>query len=221
MKKDVPTSITAVSVELIEKLGEVGIDAYIDGEILKDIPILGSIVSVFKLSQSVTDYLLLAKIKKFSENIADISQADRDAFNKRMNDKSNFSKTSRMILHYLNCYDSEQKAVILGYIFSQFISGTVKEKTLKKFASLVGQIQVDELRNFVLADGKFDWSSAHEYIAHGIAIFEVPKIETLADIGPKTNLDQTGMTYGVNPWGAEVIRVLKPFFVSDRDKGDL
>ena len=117
-----------------------------------------------------------------------------------------------MLLQYLNGYDTEQKSGILGYVFSQFISGSFDEKTFKKFASLVGQIPVVDVRKFVLADGVFDWSNAHDYIAHGIAIFEVPKIEVLADIKKNDKLDQTGIAYGANPWGVEVIRVLKPFF---------
>lgn len=200
------------AVGLLQNVGEVGIDAFLENGVLKDIPLLGSIVGVFKLSKSISDGLLLAKVKRFTENLGSISQEEKDRFNESLEDKETFSRASRMVLHYLNNCDSEQKAEMLGYIFGRRIAGDLSESTFKKFSSLIGRMNTNDLRDFVSRDGDFDWLYAHDYIANGIAIFQVPKVETLDDIGFKDGVDQTGMTYGVNPWGAEVIRVLKPYF---------
>jgi hypothetical protein len=201
-------------IDLIERLGEVGIDTLIDDGILRDIPIIGSMVGILKLGKSISDSLLGAKVKRFIENLGSFDQEEINEFNQRMEDKTTFARTSRMILQYVNSYDSEQKAEILGYVFGEYIRKDIDEETFKKFASLIGSIYSQDLKEFVLKDGNFDWQYAHEYIAHGLVIFQVPKIETLGDIMVREYLDQTGMTYSSNPWGAEVVRVLTPFFTS-------
>lgn|GEM_PF-6517809 len=200
------------AIDLLDKLGEVGVDSFIKDGLLRDIPVIGSVVGIFKFGTSIADALLLAKIKRFIENIGSVSQEEKEQFNKKMKADGLASKTSRMILQYTNSYDSEQKAEIFGYLFGELIRGDLDEVTFRRFASLVGNMNTQDLKDFVLRDGKFDWLYAHDYIAHGLAMFEVPRIESLDDIRPKDAVDQTGMTYGVNPWGAEVIRVLKPYF---------
>ena len=131
-----------------------------------------------------------------------------------MKAKKEFSKMSRMILQYMNNFNTEKKASVFGSLFTVYINDGMSEEVLRKFASLIDKMNYDDLKRFVATDGDFDWLHAHDYIANGLAMFEVPKIETLADIGVKEGVDQTGASYGINPWGAEVLKFLKPFFTN-------
>lgn len=201
------------SVALVEKLGEVGIDSLIESnQVLKDVPILGSIVGVFKLGNSISDSLLLSKVKMFVESIGDVSYDKRIEFNEKMSDEKEFRKTSRMLLYYMDNFDTELKSALLGHVFTVYLNESMGEEVFRKFASLIDKMNYDDLKKFIESDGQFDWLYAHDYIANGLAMFVVPKVSTLDDINCDDDIDQTGMTYGCNPWGAEVIRVLGPYF---------
>ncbi|HGF7203196.1 TPA: hypothetical protein AB5D93_003177, partial [Vibrio cholerae] len=58
-------------------LGEVGIDAILEGGVLRDIPILSSIVSGMNVIGSVRDALFTKKLISFLSELSDVSVEQR------------------------------------------------------------------------------------------------------------------------------------------------
>ena len=68
------------SADLLDKLGEVALDRFLDNEIIKEIPIIGTVVSLLKAGDDFRAYAFAKKLTQFLQQIESVSVKDRDAF---------------------------------------------------------------------------------------------------------------------------------------------
>lgn len=59
---------------LMNELGEIGIDSLLADGVLKDIPVLGSVLAIGKTYGNVRDYLFTKKINKISSRANKLEQ---------------------------------------------------------------------------------------------------------------------------------------------------
>lgn len=85
--------------ELAKEYAELGIDLVTEDGVLRDIPIIGSIVQVTKVVGSVRDRLYLKRLLCFLHKVGETTQQQRESFIKdNCGDTKEFEETVLLIL---------------------------------------------------------------------------------------------------------------------------
>ena len=107
-------------------LGEIALDATLDDGLLKDVPVLGTIVNVAKAAASIRDRILLQKIRAFLQPCVALEAESKVQFRERMSSDREFrAKVQEILALFLDRCDDLKKAEILGAIFMGLVRGTV------------------------------------------------------------------------------------------------
>lgn len=82
LSKDLLKSIakSSNSHNLVDKVGETALDAVLDDGVLKDIPIIGTALSLYKAGDSIRANLFAKKILAFLYEIEELSSEQRQQF---------------------------------------------------------------------------------------------------------------------------------------------
>lgn len=120
-------SITPETANLVSSLGEVALDNLnlVDG-VLKEIPIISSIISAGKLGFTINNILFLNKFMTFiksSENIKN-SQAF-DSFREKISDPKQKEKISNHLLELIDKTIVEEKIKIYSKLFDKFVKNEI------------------------------------------------------------------------------------------------
>ncbi len=77
---------------LAEKYAEIGIDAIMSEGFLKDIPIVGSIISIGKLGVNISNVIFVKKLIRFLVSLDSIDENERSTLIDKLNNEDEFKK---------------------------------------------------------------------------------------------------------------------------------
>ena len=137
---------------VITDLGEIGVDSLLDDGVLKDIPILGSVLKIGKTFGTVRDYYLAKKILAFLNELSDLPQIERDKLiSKLENDKKYESSVGGQLLELLSRIDEESKPTLIAKAFKLYVQEEINYMELQRVTYAIERFQVcdiDEFRKF-------------------------------------------------------------------------
>jgi len=107
-------------ISLLADFGEFTLDYFIQDDIIKDLPIVGSIFSMVKVGVDVHDRIFVEKIKSFIENI-DKNQKWREKFS----DDEECNKISKQLLYIVDSCDDDNKLKLIGMAFNYLVNGEI------------------------------------------------------------------------------------------------
>lgn len=117
LQDDARPTICSDSLELISNVAEVGLDEILQNEFLKDIPVISSAVSIYKIGNNIHNAHLLKKYACF------LDEFNRDSFEngsrkkyKQYFEESNRKRDIEYLLILLERYIEEDKARRLAKI---------------------------------------------------------------------------------------------------------
>ncbi|REG83149.1 hypothetical protein [Winogradskyella sediminis] len=117
---------------------ELAVDGIMDDGILKDIPLVGTVIGIMKFSNSVNKHFAIKKIYKFLNQLNSIPQELRvkkiDEIN---NSKKYQSSVGEMIFEILKKIESDGKPEIIGRLFKAVIEEKIDYITYLRIAHLV------------------------------------------------------------------------------------
>lgn len=110
------------NLEFVGDLGEIMIDAALNDGVLKEVPILGTIVGVSKCIKNVYDIRFAKKLVAFLIPIKDVAPEDRtNAIKKWEQDKNYRGKVGDTLLGMIERCDDTIKAVWLSKLFYELV----------------------------------------------------------------------------------------------------
>lgn len=116
--------------DLFDKIGETALDAVIDDSVLKDIPIIGTAISLYKAGDSIRANLFARKILAFLREIDDLSQDKRKLFiEENFTNQNDKEKISEIILSFIDNADRSQSCTYLGRAFKLYVLGCIDRRT--------------------------------------------------------------------------------------------
>jgi len=123
---------------LAKDYAEIAIDGIMDDGILKDFPLVGSVVGFIKFGSSLNKHFASKKIYKFLYQLNTISEEKRikkiDEIN---NSKKYQSNVGEMILELLENIESDYKPEIIGRLFKAVIEEEIDYNTYLRLADIV------------------------------------------------------------------------------------
>lgn len=149
--------------------GELRLDSVLDDGVSKDVPILGTIVSLVKFGFNLRDRLYFNKICKFLAEIGRTTQEQRNEFirvncqNERL-----FEET---ILLILERSDRIEKTTLIGKIFKSCILGETSYEDTLRLSEMVNRVYWGDLVNIVNEDN-VDKCTQHRLSSVGLCDFK-------------------------------------------------
>ncbi|CAG5082635.1 hypothetical protein [Parvicella tangerina] len=132
------------------ELSEVVLDSVLKDGILKDIPILGTIVGLGKTSVKVTDILFLKKVVSFLFEIKTIDPEERKKMINKIDSSQDFKlKVGEKLLFIIDKCDDHENAKYVSMFFAGFLEGEIVYSQFLRGAKMIQQVYTGDLIDFI------------------------------------------------------------------------
>lgn len=169
------------------EVSELGIDAAIEDGLLKDIPVVGTIVSLTKVGFTVRDRLFVRKLVKFLSGLDSVSVDDRRNMVEKLEADPDYGRNAgEHLIEILEKIDTYRKPFMTARAFSAYVSGRIDAKTLHRLNYAIERIpfyEIDMVR-------KVHTMSKQEKIEASEATFHA--------------LENAGLMHAATTWGGFV-----------------
>lgn len=116
---------------------ELGLDSILDDGIVKDIPILGTIIKAAKIGLNIRDRIYVKKIYNFLAQVGRTTQEQRDEFVRKYCD--NVKRFEETVLLILEQTDRFEKTSLVGKIFRACILDEISYKDALRLSEMVNR----------------------------------------------------------------------------------
>lgn len=122
-------SVIAVGKEYLE----LGVDAVLDSEVLKDVPLVNTVVGIFNVAGTFRDHNLAAKLIRFLNQLSDVKQQDRVEMVERLNEDGKFSgRVGSALIEILDRMESEKKPELAARCFAAYAKKEISFEELRR-----------------------------------------------------------------------------------------
>lgn len=136
--------------EAVLESGEVVADALMRGDILADIPIIGTAFKLCKAGDSIRDRAFAAKLMKFLSGLDAIpEQSKQQIKDKIASSPDEAAKVGESLFLVLERITDLDKPLLLSYLFLAYIDAVITADDLRRFAQVVDSSFADDLRRFL------------------------------------------------------------------------
>lgn len=128
---------------------ELGIDFFLkDDNIIKDIPIMGIVVSLIKTGVNIQNRIFAEKLFKFIETVSKgiVTGKEKQEYLKKMERRDYRQKVGGAIFSFLSNYNELEKANLLGKIFTNYILGKYDYDVFIEFANIVENMMISDIK---------------------------------------------------------------------------
>lgn len=148
--------------DLFKEYGEIAIDSALESGTLESIPLLNTLVGIFKTVSSVHDRRFTEKLIRFISGFADLDDATRINMANRLNENDKFSgKAGDRLIEIIDRMESENKPEIAAAFLKAFAFEYIDFITLRRLMVALERIpsfEIDELDTF----SKYDENNHHQ-----------------------------------------------------------
>jgi hypothetical protein len=173
---------------LMADFGEVTLDYFIQDGIIRDLPIIGSVFSLVKVSKDISDRIFVEKLKSFIEN-RDKNQKWREKFS----DDEECDKISKQLLYIVDSCDDDNKLKLIGMAFNYLVNGEISRDEYFYTVNIISKsfypflkilLEIDESdKRFKNDDTKYDYVGITHLLNIGALDFDG---QTMASFNSQT-----------------------------------
>lgn len=141
-----PGDIRSNALELSADLLEPVVDAVLDDSVLREIPILGSVIKFARLGRSVSDHIFLTKIRRFLSGLGKLTGDERERFARELeNDPKTAERLGQSLALTIDAMNDLEKAPILALVFAAYVRGEITIGELLRLNSAVNLAMAEDL----------------------------------------------------------------------------
>ena len=196
---------------LTKNFGDAAIDSFFNDGLFKDIPLLGTSVSIFKLLSSISDRRLLVKLLKFVNELGLHSQEEINDFKYRYLKDEDYKKIGSRLLFVLEKADNLTKIKWLAKCLRLFVDGKIMKNEFLRLCSIINISYVEDMLQ-INAFGKRKRITAHNNIVEAYVLehlFSIGLIQNKGYDGGDALGENSGNVYELNKFG----KIMKDFIV--------
>ena len=158
---------------VVTDLGELPLDEALHPGLLRDIPILGSVVGLWRTGRSVRDYLFMKRLLSFLRPFADVPLRHREAMIEKLEKDPGFERrVGEGFLGLVERLESSDKATFAGRAFAAFCRGLLDSSTLKRLLTAIERVPLSDFSRLEAfrETGETEAVTLQEFMAAGLAI---------------------------------------------------
>ncbi|AOV89753.1 hypothetical protein [Vibrio parahaemolyticus] len=151
-------------------LGEVGIDAILEGGVLRDIPILSSIVGGINVIGSVRDALFTKKLISFLSELSDVSVEQRRSMIESIDNSNDYKiKVGEKLIYIIEKAEDHYTSKIIAIFFSEFLVGEITYNQFLKISRIIDSMFIGDFLEFASESSEpIDFDSDNTFINTGL-----------------------------------------------------
>lgn len=201
-------------------------DVLLDEGILKEIPIIGSIINTTQGILHVRDRLFLKKLLAFLLKSKDVNHKERARFVEKIeNSKEYRVKVGESLLNHIDKCNDWEESELLAVFFNACVQGQISYKDFLKSAKIIEALTIEDLKDFqkkVTQNKEQDFDENDDVVGEllysGLFTFyiEEVRIEDEDDwkvaINNKYKVNGGNQIIQVSPIGKKMYKILKAFY---------
>lgn len=156
--------------DLSVDVAEMTLDSITENALLREIPIVKTLLSIIEVTQNISNYLFLKKIVAFLNNIKGVSARKRKQMIAKIDNSGEYkTKVGESLLGLLDKCEDTEKASYLGTWFAAYLRGKISYGMFLCGAHIIERVFLPDLQYFIMQDE--DWmmvEDAAEEIAAGL-----------------------------------------------------
>jgi len=148
------------AIDAATSLAEVGIDALLDDGLLRDVPIVGTLVSLGRAGIALRDRIFAKKVARFLLQLCEVPEEERRRFHDELNRNPKRSRAlGETLIVLLDRIDDFEKAQLLAKAFVALLRNKIVEADFHRLCRAIDRV-------VLAADmrGLADWAGAVEKI---------------------------------------------------------
>ncbi|MEL4895801.1 hypothetical protein, partial [Crocosphaera sp. Alani8] len=115
-------------------------DPLINNQLAQNIPFVDILIKTIKTGFNVKQHFFVKKLKRFLENLSDISNEDKKRFSDKINNNSKSSeKLYEQLIIYIDRLDEEEKADLVAKLFKAYIQKRIDQQLFFRLARAIEQ----------------------------------------------------------------------------------
>ena len=175
--------------ETLAEVAQVGFDQLLsEDNVLRDIPVFGTVVRLAKTVGVIRDRIFLAKVLRFLARLGDIPPQDRVKFVKSMEDRGERQRVGEALVLLLDRMDDMDKPELLAKLFAAYLREHIDLETFRWLASALDSLKPGGVR------------ALNEFYDTGPGRMADPQIENLVGTG-LVRLEFFSAKYDMNATG--------------------
>ena len=131
--------------EITPEILETSLDAILDNEVLKDIPMVGLVFKSFGLYQKISEAFFLKKLLTFLHRVNEISFEERLNFVNKLESNDNTKRAGEKLLITLNRLDDIDKSSMIGNLLKHTILGKISYEDFSLLSHMIDNSYVNDL----------------------------------------------------------------------------
>ncbi|HDZ8831878.1 hypothetical protein JD541_21405 [Aeromonas dhakensis] len=200
--------------DLAVNLGEVGIDAILDNGVLRDIPILSSILAGINAIGSVRDALFTKKLVAFLSELSDIPVEQRRHMIDSIDNSNDFKvKVGEKLIYIIEKAEDHYTSKIIAIFFAEFLAGEITYNQFLKISRIIDNMFIGDFLEFANKSSQLiDFDSENTFINTGLVdvYFEPVVVEDNDDYKSyRKYVTSGGASLYITPIGELVRSILK------------
>ena len=129
---------------------ELTIDSILNDGLIKEVPIIGTLVNLSKMGANIHDKLFLKKILSFLNGLKDISAEDRNKIIKEIDDSKKYRvRVGEKILYIIDSCNDFENSERVSIIFRAFVEGKISYDDFLRTANVIQKITNYDLQWFL------------------------------------------------------------------------
>ena len=187
--------------DVASDLAETSLDTLIEDGIFRDIPIIGTLVGVWRSGVSVRDELFLRKLTTFLIDLGKIPTDERRDVIQSLSNPATQENIGEKLIGLLDRFESTVKAQLLGRAFARYAERFITSEEFWRVSFIIDRLPMSDVSAIV------DWQSTdanqidhvrkHLYVSVGLVQFVL-------------NASSTGFT-----WNERLCEILSDIVSSD------
>ncbi|KFF16298.1 hypothetical protein B0A62_05350 [Flavobacterium hydatis] len=178
--KELPNSlIQTITDSDLSKIGiditEISIDSILKNGVLKDFPIIGSLIGIWKTGVAVNDYLFLRKMMHFLKESSVLSESSRKKIIKKLEEGDYQLEVGEKLIAIIDKLETGSKARLLGKTFALVGNDIISNDEFWRISFVIEKLPMSDilaLKNWRNIDlNQVEHIRKHLYLSVGLGWF--------------------------------------------------
>jgi hypothetical protein len=195
---------------LSSNFGEIALDSILSDGIFRDIPVVGSLISLSKLTYSISDYFLLTRIIHFVNELDLKSQSDIDELKIKYFKDDDYIKIGSKILLAIEKSDDQRKLKWLAKCFRLLLDKQISKSTFMRLTSIINNVFAEDIEQILIFNQRKEITSSNDIIETYVLdqLFSAGLLESRGFDGGDISGNNSGTIYALNNYGKIIMEKL-------------
>ncbi|MGY2134155.1 hypothetical protein ACW9KT_18125 [Hymenobacter sp. HD11105] len=132
--------------DITKDLVEATFDSVVSDGLIKDIPVINTIHSIFKVGSSIREKIFINMLLKFLLELKDIPLNEREVFINKLENSDYRNKAGEKIIVILDRLDDSDKASLVGKLFKACIQGKFSFEVFLRLSHIISNAFLSDIK---------------------------------------------------------------------------